>query len=101
MMNITMKRTRLRSMIREGVSNRTPMLLIKRIGVKVNETKVETMVIITARVIMSEMGITTVKKKSIMVTIVTEMIGMVLMFYLKIVKLLLGMVGVVWREFRI
>ncbi|TMX03846.1 hypothetical protein EJD97_013572, partial [Solanum chilense] len=40
-------------------------LLIKRIGAKVNETKVGAMVIITARVIMSEMGITTAIKTSI------------------------------------
>ena len=59
------------------------------------------MVTTTVRVIMSEMEITTATITSIGVTIVTEMIGMGPMFHLKIVKLLLGMVKVVWRELRI
>ena len=67
----------------------------------VKEIKVETMVITTERVIMSEMGITTVTTTSTGVTMVTEMIGVGPMFHLKIVKLLLGMVEVVWRELRI
>ena len=50
---------------------------------------------------MSEMGITTTTETSIGVTMVTKMIGVDPMFHLKIEKLLLGMVEVVWRELRI
>ena len=57
-------------------------------------TKVGTIVIITARVIMSEMGITTATKTTTWVTIVREMIGVDPIFHLKIVKLFLGMVDV-------
>ena len=63
--------------------------------------KVRTKVITTERVIISEMGITTMTTTSTGLTMVTEMIGLGLMFHLKIVKLLLGMVEVVWRELRI
>ena len=59
------------------------------------------MVTITVRVIMSEMQTTTATTTSIGVTMVIEMIGMSPMSLLKIVKLLLGMVEVVWRELRI
>ena len=78
-----------------------PKAPIKRIGAKVKETKVGTMVIIIARVIMSEMGVTTTKTTSTAVTMVTKMIRVGPMFHLKIVKLLLEMVEVVWRELRI
>ena len=64
-------------------------------------TKVGSMVTITVRVIMSEMETTTATRNSIGVTTVTEMIGMGPMSLLKIVKLLLGMVEIVWRELRI
>ena len=75
-----------------------PKALIKRIGTKVNGTEVETMVTTIVRVIMFEKEITTTTTTSTWVTMVIEMGPM---FLLKIVKLLLGMVEVVWRELRI
>ena len=78
-----------------------PKAQIKRIGAKVKETKVETMVTVTVRIIMSETEITTATTTSTGVNMVTEMIGMGPMFLLKIVKLLLGMVEVVWHELKI
>ena len=78
-----------------------PKAQIRRIGAKVKETKVGTMVTRTKRVIMFEMEITTETTTLTGVTMVTEMIGMGPMFLLKIVKLLLGMVEIVWRELRI
>ena len=59
------------------------------------------MAIITARMIMSEMVIRTATTTSNWVTIVTEMIGVGPMSHLKMVKLLLGMEEIVWRELRI
>ena len=59
------------------------------------------MVTITVRVIMFEMETTIATTTSTRVTTITEMIGMVPMSLLKIVKLLLGMVEIVWRELRI
>ena len=88
-------------MNRWGVFDQVPKALIRRIGAKVKGTKVGTMVTIIMRVIMSEMETTIATKTSIGVTIVIEMTGMDPMFLLKIVKLLLGMVEVVCREFRI
>ena len=82
-------------MSRRWVSDQVPKALIRRIGAKVKGTKVGTMVTITVRVIMSEMRITTMTTTSTGVTMVTEMIGVGLMFHLKIVKFLLGMVEVV------
>ena len=78
-----------------------PKAPLKRIGAKVKEIKVGTMVITIERIIISEMGITTATTTSTGVTMVTKMIGVGPMFHLKIVKLLLGMVEVVWRELRI
>ena len=78
-----------------------PKALIRRIGAKVNRTKVGTMVTTTVRVIMSEMVTTTATTTSTGVTMVIEMTGVDPMFLLKIVKLLLGMVEIVWRELRI
>ena len=72
-----------------------------RIGATVMETKVVSMVTIIVRVIMSEMEITTATTTSIEVTMVTEMIGVGPMSLLKIVKLLQGMVEIVWHELRI
>ena len=88
-------------MSRLGVSERVSMAQIRRIGTKVKETKVGSMVTITMRVIMYEMETTTATTTSTMVTTVTEMIGMGPISLLKIVKLLLGMVEIVWRELRI
>ena len=78
-----------------------PKAQIRRISAKVKETKVGSMVTITVRVIMSEMEITTMTTNSTRVTMVKEMIGMGPVFPLKIVKLLLGMVEVLWRELSI
>ena len=88
-------------MSRRGLSDQAPKAQIRITGAKVKGTKVGTMVTITVRVIMSEMEITTETITSTEVTIVTKMIEMGPMFLLKIVKLLLGMVEVVWRELRI
>ena len=71
------------------------------IGAKVKGTKVGTMVTTTVRVIMSEMETKTATTSSTRVTTVTEMIGIGPMSLLKIVKLLLGMVEIVWLELRI
>ena len=78
-----------------------PKALIRRIGAKVKGTKVGTMVTTIMRVIMSEMETITATPTSTGVTMVIEMTVMGPMFLLKIVKLLLGMVEVVWRELRI
>ena len=59
------------------------------------------MVTITVRVIILEMETTTTTTTSAGVTMVLEMIGMGPIFLLKIVKLLLGMVEIVWRDLRI
>ena len=88
-------------MSRRGVSDRVPKALIRIIGAKVKGTKFGSMVTITVRVILSDMETTTVTTTSTGVTMVIEMIEMGPMFPLKIVKLLLGMVEVVWRELRI
>ena len=83
------------------VSDQAPKAQIKIIGAKVKVTKVGTMVTTTVRVIMSEMVTTTATTTSTGVTIVIETTGVDPMFLLKIVKLLLGMVEIVWRELRI
>ena len=84
-----------------GVSDRVPKAQIRRTGAKVKDTKVGSTVTITVRVIMFEMETTTATTTSIRVTMVIEMKGMGPMFLLKIVKLLLRMVEIVWRELRI
>ena len=84
-----------------GVSGRVPKAQIRRIGAKFKETKVGSMVTIIGMVIMSEIETTTATTTSTGVTMVTEMIGMGPMSLLKIVKLLLGMVEIVWCELRI
>ena len=88
-------------MNKRGVSNRAPKAQIRIIGAKVKGTKAGTMVTITVRVIMSEMETTTATTTSTGVTTVTKMIGIVPMSLLKIVKLLLGIVEIVWHELRI
>ena len=57
--------------------------------------------ITTERVTMFEMATTITTTTSIGVTMVTETIRVGPMFHLKIGKLLLGMVEVVWRELKI
>ena len=88
-------------MSRRGVSDRVPKALIRRIGAKVKGTKVRSILTINLRVIVFEKEITTAIMTSTGVTIVIEMIGMGPMSLLKIVKLLQGMVEIVWHELRI
>ena len=88
-------------MSRRGVSDQAPKAQIRIIGAKVKVTKVGTMVTTTVRVIMSEMETTTATTTLTGVTMLIETIGMGPMSLLKIVKLLLGMVEIVWRELRI
>ena len=88
-------------MNRLGVSDQVPKAQIRRIGTKVKGTKVGSMFTITVRVIMFEKEITTATTILTEVTMVIEMIGIGPMSLLKIVKLLLGMVEIVWRELRI
>ena len=88
-------------MSRWVVSDRVPKAQIRIIGSKVKETKVGTMVTTTVRVIMSEMETTTTTTTLTGVTMLIETTGMGPMSLLKIVKLLLGMVEIVWRELRI
>ena len=88
-------------MSRRGVSDQVPKALIRIIEAKVKGTKVRSMVTVIVRLIMFEKEITTVTTTSKGVTMVIEMIGMCPMSLLKIVKLLLGMVEIVWCELRI
>ena len=88
-------------MSRRGVSNQAPKAQIRIIIAKVKGTKVRTMVTTIVRVIMSKIETTIATTTSTGVTIVIEMIGMVPRSLLKIVKLLLGMVEIVWRVLRI
>ena len=84
-----------------GVSDRVPKVQISIIGAKVKRTKVRSMVTITVRVIMLDMETTTSTTTSTGVTTVTKMIGMGHISLLKIVKLLLGMMEIVWHKLRI
>ena len=84
-----------------GVSDQAPKAQIKIIGAKVKGNQVETMVTITVRVIMFEMETTTATTTLTWVTMLIETTGMGPMSLLKIVKLLLVMVEIVWRELRI
>ena len=91
----------MQSMNKLGGSDQAPKAQIRIIGAKVKVTKVGTMVTTTVRVIMSEMVTTTATTTSTEVTMVIETTGVDPVFLLKIVKLLLGMVEIVWRELRI
>ena len=84
-----------------GVFDQTPKTQIRIYGAKVKGTKVGTMVNTTVRVIMSDMETTIVTTTLTGVTMLIETTGMGPMSLLKIVKLLLGMVEIVWRELRI
>ena len=84
-----------------GGSDQAPKDQIRIIGAMVKGAKVGTTITTTVRVIMSEMETTTVTKNLTGVTMLKETIGMGPMSLLKIVKLLLGMVEIVWRELRI
>ena len=88
-------------MSRRGVSDQAPKAQIRITSAKVKGTKVGTMVTITVRVIMYKMETTTATTTLTGVTMLIETTGMGPMSLLKIVKLLLGMVEIVWREFRI
>ena len=87
-------------MSRRGVFDRAPKAQIRIIGAKVKGTKVESMVNIIVRVIMSEMETTTATTTLTGVTKVIETIRMGSMSLFKIVKLLQGMVEIVWRDLR-
>ena len=88
-------------MRRWGVSDKAPKAQIRIIGAKVKGTKVGTMVTTIVRVIMSEMETTIATKTLTGVSMLIETTGMGPMSLLKIVKLLQGMVEIVWRELRI
>ena len=88
-------------MSRRGVSDQEPKSQIRIIGAKVKGTKVGTMVTTTVRAIMSKMETITSTTTLTEVTMLIETTGMGPMSLLKIVKLLLGMVEIVWRELRI
>ena len=84
-----------------GGFRRVTKAQIRIIGAKVKGTKVGTMVTTIVRVIMSEMETTTATTTLTGVTMLIETTGMSPMSLLKIMKLLLGMVEIVWRELRI
>ena len=88
-------------MSRWGVFDQCSKAPIRRIGAKVKEINVRTMGITIERVIMLDIETTIVKKTSTGVAMVTEMIEMGPIFHLKIEKLILGMVEVVWCELKI
>ena len=88
-------------MSRRGVSDQAPKAQIRIIGAKVKGTKVGSMVSIIVKVIMSEMETTTATTTLVGVTMLIETTRMCPMSLHKIVKLLLGMVEIVWRELRI
>ena len=87
-------------MIRREISDITSKATIRIILVKVKEIKVGTIGIKIERATMFDMGTTTVTTTSTGVTMVIEIIEVVLMFHIKIGKLVLAMVEVVWREFK-
>ena len=76
-------------MSRRGVFDQAPKARIRIISAMVKGTKVGAMVTTTATTTLTG------------VTVLIEMTGMCPISLLKIVKLLLGMVEIVWRELRI
>ena len=88
-------------MNRWGFFDEAPKAQIRIIVAKVKGTKVGTMVTTTVRVIMSEMETRTATTTLTRVTMLIETTGMGPMSLLKIVKLLQGMVEIVWRKLRI
>ena len=88
-------------MSRQGVSDHAPKAQIRIIGAKVKGTKVGTMVNTIVRFIMFEMETTTTTTTLTGVTMLIETTGMGPMSLLKIVKLLLGMLEIVWCELRL
>ena len=82
-------------MSRRGVSDQNLKAPISKIGAKVKEIKVRTMVTTIERVYMFEIETTTVITTSTGVSMVIEMIEVGPKFPHKIRKLLLGMVEVV------
>ena len=88
-------------MSKRWVSDQVPKAQIRIIGAKVKGTKVGFTVTTTVRVIMSEMETTTATTTLIGVTKLIETTGMGPVSLLKIVKILLGMVEIVWGELRI
>ena len=101
MISAIMRRTLLNLMSRQGVFDQAPKAQIRIIGAKVKGTKVGTIVTTIVRVIVSEMETKTTTTTLIGVTMLIETTGMGPMSLLKIVKLLLGIVEIVWRELRI
>ena len=96
-----MKKMPMQGMIRRGVSDQTPKAPIRIIGATIKEAKVRTMVTTIKRVNMLGMGTTTTIINSTRINIVTRIIELGHILPLKIGKLLLGTVEVVWRELRI
>ena len=88
-------------MSRRGVSYQAPKAQIRITGAKVKGTNVGTMVTTIMRVIMSEMETTTATTTLTGVTMLIETTGMGPMSFFKMVKLLLGMVEIIWSELRI
>ena len=78
-----------------------PNAPIRRIDINVKEIKVETMVITTYRVNLFKMETINATTTSTGIIMVTEIIKVAPVFGLKIGKLLLEMVEVVWRELKI
>ena len=73
----------------------------RKIGAKVKETKVGTMEIITEKVTMSGMGTSIAKTTITGTAMATEMIGLDLMFPLKIGNLVLGKQEAIWCVLKI
>ena len=88
-------------MSRRGVFDQAPKAQIRITGAKVKGSKVRTTVTTTVRVIMSDMETITATPTLTGLTMLIETIRMGPMSLLKIVKLLLRIVEIVWRKLRI